>query len=104
MLFTRQRQVRGKMHVKKQGCFYKNKNGDIRVSLTELMMSLLAIAVIVLMVYVGVRLVSMFSSSKDYDSTIASFDVLGERVDELIEDKNYANKNILVLRSLNILT
>jgi len=83
------------MHVKKQGCFYKNKNGDIRVSLTELMMSLLAIAVIVLMVYVGVRLVSMFSSSKDYDSTIASFDVLGERVDELIEDKNYANKNIL---------
>lgn len=83
------------MQVKKHHCFYKNKKGAIQVSLTELMMALLAVVVILIILYVGVKLVSMFSSSKDFDSTIASFDLLGERADNLIADKNYANTNFL---------
>lgn len=74
--------------------FYKNKKG-IEISLSELMMALLAVAIILILFYVGGKLISIFVSEKDYDSTIASFDLLGERVDSLIEDKNYANTNFL---------
>lgn len=82
------------MQIKKYRNFYKNKKA-IEISLTELMMALLAVAIILIIFYVGFKLSNIFLSNKDYDSTMASFDLLGERIDSLIEDENYANTNLL---------
>jgi len=80
--------------IKKFRFFCKNKKG-FRVSLEELGMMLLGIAVALLIFFVAGKLINMFTSQKEFDSTIASFELLGERIDEIINDKNYANTNLL---------
>ena len=74
---------------------YKNKKGDIGISLSELIGALLGVIIISVIFYVGLKLSGIFLSNKDYESTIKSFELLGERVDELVKDKNYANTNLL---------
>jgi len=81
------------MQIKKSRFFYKK--GAIQISLTELMMALLAVAVILVIFYVGLKIGSMFSANKNHASTMTSFDLLGEKVDEIINDKNYANTHLL---------
>ena len=80
--------------MKKFRFFYKNKKG-FQISLTELMMALIAIVVAGLIFFVAGKLIGMFTSQKDFDSTIASFELLGERIDYILNDKNYANTNLL---------
>jgi hypothetical protein len=72
-----------------------NKRAGIGVSLTELMDAVLAVGMILILIYIGVKLSAIFASDKGFDSTIASFDVLGERIEQLVNDKNYANTNML---------
>ncbi len=76
--------------------FFKGKKrGAIEVSLTELIGALLAVIVILSIVYVVVKLSGIFGSDKEYESTIKNFDLLSQRIENLINEKNYANLNFL---------
>ncbi len=84
------------MQMKKpKDLFSRRKKGAIEISLTELMGAVLAVIIILVIAYVGFRLAGILFIDKDYDSTITSFEVLGERIDSLIEDENYANTNLI---------
>lgn len=91
------------MQIRKYRFFYKNKNGQIKISLTELLGAILAVAFIALIVYVGLRLSGILISSKDYRSSAISFELLGERIDKLIDGKNYANTNMLYFLDPNFI-
>lgn len=91
------------MQIRKYRLFYKNKNGQIKISLTELLGAILAVAFIALIVYVGLRLSGILISSKDYKSSAKSFELLSERIDELIDDKNYATTNMLYFLDPNFI-
>jgi len=75
--------------------FNNKKKGNLQISLTELIGALLALIILLSLFYIGGKLFSIFISNKDYSATIESFDLLGGKIDELLKDKNFANKNIL---------
>ncbi len=71
------------------------KKGSVEISLTELIGAVLAVIIILALVYVIAKITGVFLSEKDYDSTVASFEVLTERIEGLIKDRNYASSNLL---------
>lgn len=85
------------MQIKKNKAFSlsKSRKGVIATPWEELTGALLALIVITGIAYVALNLSGIFLSKKDYDSTIKSFDILGQKIDDLIKDKNYASTDFL---------
>jgi len=85
------------MQIKKNKTFSlsKSRKGVISTPWEELTGALLALIVIAGIAYVALNLSGIFLSKKDYDSTMKSFDILGQKVDDLIKDKNYASTDFL---------
>jgi hypothetical protein len=73
----------------------RGKKGSLELSLTELIGGLLAVIVIGAIVYVGLLLSGILISSDEYDSALSSFEVISNRVEGLIADKNFASKSFL---------
>lgn len=81
------------MHIKNS--FFKNKKGNVEISLTEVMGAALFVIILVSIVFISAKLINIFSTNKDYDSTMESFGLLGDKINELVEDKDYSNANML---------
>lgn len=65
---------------------FKNKKSDIQVSLLTLLEVVLAILIAGILIYLGVKLLGLFISRQDFDSTINNLEELSIRIKELIKD------------------
>lgn len=75
--------------------FHKKKKGALDPIFEELIGVILFAIIAILIFIVAKDLSGIFFSAKDYESTIKSFELLGKRIDSLVEDKNYVNSNML---------
>ena len=74
----------------------KNKKGDVSISMNELIGAFLALIIILGIVYLTVKLTNIINhKGNDYQSTVSNFDLLGERIEKLLQDKNYANRDFV---------
>ena len=74
---------------------FSKKKGQVPESLIELIGAVLAVIIISLIVYVGLKISGVLLSGKDYDSTMKNFELLNNEVKTVLQDKNYANTKML---------
>ena len=79
----------------------RRKRGTTEGFYGEFIGALLFVFIGLAIIYAVTKLSGIFLSGKDYESTIRSFEVLGDRIDSLVKDKNYANSNLLYFLDQN---
>ena len=75
---------------------FKNKKSAIELSLLQLLEIVLAIAIVMLLIYLSLKLAGFFIGRQEYDSTINNLEELSKRINELIKDKKDASKQSMV--------
>lgn len=73
----------------------QKKKSAIEIGLVEIMGAFIGILILLSMIYIGAKLYGLFSTNKDYDSTLENFEVLESKIKALLEQENHANTNIL---------
>lgn len=68
--------------------FFKNKKSAIELSLLHLLEIVLAIAIVMLLIYLSLKLAGFFIGRQDYDSAINNLEELSKRINLIIKDKN----------------
>ena len=64
----------------------KNKKSAIEVSLIHLLEIVLAIAIVMVLIYLSLKLSGLFIGRQEYDSTINNLEALKTRITELVKD------------------